>query len=219
LHEAEHQQYRKQPGSRHDSTRGESRLAGANGDGGPVRTATATEPAVGRCQGAGPRDFRHRSQILDDLLVQFGARQDRQDVPCPLRHAVGTPAKARVALTHVARHGQPQVGRQHRAVPPNTLVHTAVTLSISQYLPQFRAPGSLATQPVNGGFGGRERGDFESAEYRLAVLVAQPPGLGDVGAQLYRGVPAVKSRSDEQVVELLPGFWQRGDDLLHPAPQ
>ena len=93
----------------------------------------------------------------------------------------------------MARHGQPQVGGQHHAVPPNALVRTAVPLSISQYQPQFHAPGSLATERVQGSFRGRERGDLESAQYRVAVLAAQPPGLGDVGAQFHRGVPAVQS--------------------------
>jgi len=35
---------------------------------------------------------------------------------------------------------------------------------------------------VKGSFRGRERGDLESAQYRLPVLAAQPPDLGNAGA-------------------------------------
>jgi hypothetical protein len=61
-------------------------------------------------------------------------------------------------------------------VPPAVLLPRT-----SQYLPQFPAPGSV-TARVRGSFRGRERGDLESAQYRLPVLAAQPPDLGDAGA-------------------------------------
>jgi hypothetical protein len=175
--------------------------------------------AAGRRTAVGSRALRHRSQILDDLLVQFGARQDRQKLPRPPRHAIVAPVVAGVAVADVGRHGQPQVSGQHDAVPPGNLVHAAVTASVREYLPQLPAPGGLTARPVLVGFRGRERGDLESAQYRLAVLTAQPPGDGGVGAQLPSGVPAVQRPSYEQVVHLLPGFGQRRHDLFQPAPQ
>jgi hypothetical protein len=81
----------------------------------------------------------------------------------------------------VARYVQPQVSRQHQAVRPNALAYTAVTQAISQYLPHLPAAESFAAQRAQGEFGGRECVDFESAQYRLAVLAAQPPGHGGVG--------------------------------------
>jgi hypothetical protein len=119
----------------------------------------------------------------------------------------------------MARHAQPQVGGQHHILAPNTLAHTAVTLSISHELQDVPAPGSLATQRVRGSFSGRERGDLERPQYRFTVLTAQPTGFRGVGAQFPRGVPAVQSPSHEQVVHLLPGFGQRSHDLLQPVPQ
>ena len=64
---------------------------------------------------------------------------------------------------------------------PTALLRIAVMPSISQYLPQFPASGST-TRRVQGSFGGRERGDLESAQYRLPVLAAQPPDLDHGGA-------------------------------------
>jgi hypothetical protein len=172
---------------------------------------------VNRCPGAGPRRLGDRSQILDYLLVQFGAGQYRQKILCPLSHAGGTPVAASVALAHVPSHQQPQVSRQHHVVPPKPLGRAPVPLSIGQHLPEPPAPGNLAT--ARGSFRGGVRGDLESAQYRLAVLAAQPPSLLDVGAQFHRGVPAIQSPSHEQVVHLLPRFGQRGDDPLQPVPQ
>lgn len=40
----------------------------------------------------------------------------------------------------------------------------------------------IAAWLVAVGFPDRERGDLEGAQYRLPVLAAQPPDLGDVGA-------------------------------------
>ncbi len=156
---------------------------------------------------------------MNDVLVQLGSCEDRQKLRRPLRHAVGTPLTAVFALPGVAGHGQPQVNGQHHVVPPDALVRTAVVLSVSQHLPQFPAPGCLVTKRVDRGFRGRERGDLESAQYRLPVISAQPPSLGGVGAEFHRGVPAVQSPPHEQVIHLLPRFRQREDDLLQPAPQ
>jgi hypothetical protein len=78
-------------------------------------------------------------------------------------------------------HGHPKGNRQHRGAPP-ALLPVGVTLSISQYLPQFPAPASAATRRARGSFRGRERGDLESAQYRLPVLAAQPLDLGNAGA-------------------------------------
>ena len=55
-------------------------------------------------------------------------------------------------------------------------------LSISQYLPQFPAPGSLPPRLVRGSFRGRERGDLEGAQYCPPVLATQSPNLGNAGA-------------------------------------
>jgi hypothetical protein len=179
-----------------------------------VDTATATGQAAGTCRAVGSRGLGDRAQILDDLFVQFGARDDRENLLCPPRHAVVPPLAAGAALAHVARHGQPQLRRQHKVVPPNALMRIATTPSIGKYLPQLPAPEGLAPQRVHVGFRGRERGDLESAQYRLAVLAPQPPGASDVGAQFRRRVSAVQGPSHEQVVHLLPGFGQRGHDLL-----
>jgi hypothetical protein len=130
----------------------------------------------------GPREFRHRAQGLHDLLVQFGAGQHRQQLRRPPARAIVPPVLAGTALAQVPCHGHPKGGRQHRDVSPAALLPTAVTLSISQYLPQFPAPGSVTTRRVQVSFGGRERGDLESAQYRLPVLAAQPPDLGNAGA-------------------------------------
>jgi hypothetical protein len=130
---------------------------------------------------AGPRELRRRVQVLHDLLVQFGAGQDRQQPRRPPRRVIVTPALAGAALAQVPCHGQPKGSRQHHDVSPAALLRIAVMLSISQYLPQFPAPGSVTTRHAQGSFRGRERGDLESAQYRLPVLAAQPPNLGNVG--------------------------------------
>ena len=65
---------------------------------------------------------------------------------------------------------------------PAARMRIAVMLSISQCLPQFPAPGTLAPRLVRGSFRGRERGDLEGAQYRLPVLATQPPDLGNAGA-------------------------------------
>lgn len=130
----------------------------------------------------GPGELRRRAQALRDLFVQFGAGQHRQQLRRPPDHAVVTPALAGTAPAQVPGHGHPKGSRQHRGVPPAALLPVAVTLSISQYLPQFPAPGSVATRRVRGSFRGRERGDLESSQYRLPVLAAQPPDLGAAAA-------------------------------------
>jgi hypothetical protein len=180
---------------------------------------TALAAGADRCPPVGSRALRHRSQVLDDLLVQFDARQDRQKLRRPPRHVILTPLVAGGALADVGRHGQPQVTRQYQAVALDNLVQAAVTASVGQYLRQLPAPGSLAARPVLDGFRGHERGDLESAQYRLAVLAAQPPGHVRVGAKFPRGIRADQRPSDEQVVHPLPRFGQRGHDLLQPAPQ
>jgi hypothetical protein len=121
-------------------------------------------------------------QVLHDLLGQFSAGQDRQQLRRPPRHAVVAPALTGAALAQVPCHGQPKGGRQHHDVPPAAFLQVAVALAISQYPPQFPAPGSVSAWRVQGTFPGRERGDLESAQYRLPVLAAQPPDLGNVGA-------------------------------------
>jgi hypothetical protein len=136
------------------------------------------------------------ARVLHHLLGQFGAGQDGQQPGRPPRHEIGTPVAAGSALACVACHGQPQGSRQHHAVTPNALMRTAVALSSSEYLPEFPAPGSLITQPVRARFRS-ERGDLESAQYRLPVLAAQPPDLGDVGAQFPCRVPAIQASCHE----------------------
>jgi hypothetical protein len=121
-------------------------------------------------------------QALHDLIDQFGIGQDRQQLGRPPRRAVVAPALAGAALAQVPCHGQPKGSRQHHDLSPAAVLRIAVMLSFSQYLPQFPAPGSITTWRAQGSFPGRERGDLESAQYRLPVLPAQPPNLGDVGA-------------------------------------
>jgi hypothetical protein len=58
----------------------------------------------------------------------------------------------------------------------------AVLLTSSHHLPQFAAPRSLVPRLVRGSFRGRERGDLEGAQYRLPVLAAHSPNLGNSGA-------------------------------------
>jgi hypothetical protein len=135
------------------------------------------------------------ARVLHDLLGQFGVGQDGQQLGCPPRHEIVTPVAAGSALAYVACHGQPQGSRQHHAVTPNALMRTAVELS-SEYLPEFPAPGSPITQPVRVRFRS-ERGDLESAQYRLPVLAAQPSNLGDIGAQFPRRVPAIQTSCHE----------------------
>jgi len=135
------------------------------------------------------------ARVLHDLPGQLGAGQDGQQPGRPPRHEIVTPVAAGSALAYVARHGQPQGSRQHHAVTPDALMHTAVALT-SEYLPEFPAPGGLITQPVRACFRSK-RGDLESAQCRLSVLAAQPPDLGDVGAQLPRRVPAIQASCHE----------------------
>ena len=129
----------------------------------------------------GPRELRRLAHVFHDLLGQFGASQDRQQPRRPQRRAIVAPAPAGAALAQVPCHAQPDGGRQHHDVSPTALLRIAVRPDISQYLPQFPAPGSTAGR-VQGSFGGRERGDLEGAQYRLPVLAAQPPHLGRCGA-------------------------------------
>lgn len=170
-------------------------------------------------RGAGPRDLRHRVRALHDLLVQFGVGQDRQQLRCPPRHAIVAPALAGAALAQVPCYGQPKGSRQHHDAWPAALPRIAVMPSVSQYLSQFPAPGSITTWRVHPSFPGRERGDLESAQYRLPVLAAQPPNLGNVGPQFPCRVPAIQASCHEQIEEPLPGLGQRGHDLLKPALQ
>jgi hypothetical protein len=130
---------------------------------------------------AGPRELRHRVQVLRDLLAQFGAGQNRQQLRTPHRRAIVTPALAGAALAQVPGHGQPKGSGQHHDVTPSPLLLVVVLLSISQYLPQFPAPGRI-TLRVQGSLGGGERGDLESPQYRLPVFAAQPPNFGNAGA-------------------------------------
>ena len=211
MHEAKQQHHKQSGAARRCDTLGEDRLADAGTGGACVDDSTATGQATGAFRAVGSRRLGDRTQILDDLLVQFGARHDRENLRRPPRHTVVSPVPAGVALAHVARHGQPQLRRQYQVV--------ATALSVREYLPQLPAPGSLAAKRVRVGFRGRERGYLESAQYRLAVLASQPPGVVDVRAQFCGRVSAVQSLSCEQVVHLLPGFGQRGHDLLQPAPQ
>jgi hypothetical protein len=67
-------------------------------------------------------------------------------------------------------------------VTPAARMRVTVMLGISQYLPQFPAPRTLAPRLARGSFRGRERGDLEGAQYRLPVLAAQSPNLGNAGA-------------------------------------
>jgi hypothetical protein len=134
-------------------------------------------------------------RVLHDLLGQFGLGQNGQQLGCPSCHEIVTPVAAGFALAYVACHGQPQGSRQHHAVTRNALMRTAVVLS-SAYLPEFPAPGSLITQPVRARFRS-ERGDLESAQYRLPVLAAQPSNLGGVGAQFPCRVPVIQTPCHE----------------------
>jgi hypothetical protein len=173
-HEREQQQRRKQSGG-HRCRGGPAdngRPGGANGGDASVRTGCV----------AGPRERQHRAQALHELLVQFGAGQDRQQLRRPPRHAIVAPALAGAALAQVPCHGQPKGSGQHHDASPAALLQIAVMLSVRQYLPQFPAPGSITAWRVQRSFPGRECGDLESAQYRLAVLAAQPPDLGNVGA-------------------------------------
>ncbi|HEX6519167.1 MAG TPA: hypothetical protein VF070_04020 [Streptosporangiaceae bacterium] len=136
------------------------------------------------------------ARILHDSLGQFGLGQDGQQLGRPPCRENLTPVAARFALAYVASHGQPQGSRQHHAVTPNALMRGGASLSSSEYLPQFPAPGSLITQPVRAHFRS-ERGDLESAQYRLPVLATQPSDLGDVGAQFPRRVPAIQTSCHE----------------------
>lgn len=166
----------------------------------------------------GPRELQQRVQVLHDLLVQFDPGQNRQQLRTPRRGAFAPPALAGTALAQVPRHGQPEGGRQHHDGPANPLVRIAVRLGVSQYLPQFPAPGSAA-RCVQGRLGGGERGNLDGAQYRLPVLAAQPPNLGDVSAKFQCRLLAVQATRHEQVEEPLPGFGQRGHDLPKPVPQ
>jgi hypothetical protein len=112
---------------------------------------------------AGPRERRHRVRVLHDFLGQFGGGQDRQQPRRPPRHAIVAPALAGAALAQVACHGQSKGSRQHHDVSPTAPLPIAIVLSISQYLPQFPAPGSITAWRVQGSFRGRERRDLESA--------------------------------------------------------
>ena len=209
-HEREQQQRRKQSGPRRrGGLAGNGRPGGANRSEAPVRPERIP----------GPRELRQRAQALHDLLVQFGAGQHRQQLRPPPARAVVTPALAGTALAQVPGHGHPKGNRQYRSGSTAALLPVAVPLSFSQYLPQFPAPGSATTWRVQGSFRGRERGDLESAQYRLPVLAAQPPDLGNAGAQFQCCVPAVQAPCDEQVEEPLPGFGQRSYDLLKPVTQ
>jgi hypothetical protein len=67
-------------------------------------------------------------------------------------------------------------------VTPTVLVRIAVRASISQQVPQFRAPGNPAAKPVQGHVRIRERRQLEGAEYRLPVLATQSPNLGNGGS-------------------------------------
>jgi hypothetical protein len=137
------------------------------------------------------------ARVLHDLLGQFGVGQDGQQLRRPPRHEIVTPVAAGFTLAYVACHGQPQGCRQHHAVTPNALMRTGVALSgSSKYLPEFPAPGSLITQPVRARFRS-ERGDLESAQYRLPVLAAQPSNLGGVGAQFPCRVPVIQTPCHE----------------------
>jgi hypothetical protein len=195
-YEPEQQKCREQPGPRrHGSTPGDDRRGGPDGGGAFAGTGPTGGP-TDRCASAGPRGLRQMARVLHDLLGQFGLGQDGQQLGCPLCHEIVTPGAAGFALAYVACHGQPQGSRQHHTVTRNALTRTAVALSISAYLPEFPAPGSLITQPVWARFRS-ERGDLESAQYRLPVLAAQPSNLGGVDAQFPCRVPAIQTPSHE----------------------
>jgi hypothetical protein len=195
-YEPEQQKCHEQSGPRrHRSTPGDDRRGGPNGGGAFAGTRPGGGP-TDRCASVGPRGLRQMARVLHDLLGQFGVGQDGQQIGRPPRHEIVTPVAAGFALAYVACHGQPQGSRQHHAVTPNALIRIAVALSSSEYLPEFPAPGSLITQPVRARFRS-ERGDLESAQYRLPVLVAQPSNLGDVGAQFSRRVPAIQTSCHE----------------------
>jgi len=66
-------------------------------------------------------------------------------------------------------------------VTPAVRLGIAVTVSVSQEVPQFPAPGSRAAKHVERQIRIRERGDLEGAQYRLPVLTTQSPDLGNHG--------------------------------------
>jgi hypothetical protein len=81
---------------------------------------------------ARPRELRHRVQVLHDLLAQFGAGQNRQQLRTPQRRAIVPPAQAGAALAQVPGHGQPEGSGQHHDVSPTPLLRIAVLLSVGQ---------------------------------------------------------------------------------------
>lgn len=217
-YESEQQKCRKQPGAQHHGcTTGDDRRGGPNEGGAFSGTAPGRGP-TDMCASPGPGGLRQMARVLHDLLGQFGLGQDGQQLGCPSRHEIVTAVPAGSALAYVACQGQPQWSRQHHAVAPNALISTAIALSGSDYLPEFPAPGSLVTQPVLARFRS-ERGDLESAKYRLPVLAAQPWNLGDLGAQLPRRAPAIQTSFYEQLIMQLPGLGQRGHHLVQPVLQ
>jgi hypothetical protein len=199
-YQREQQQRHQQPGAGgRDGTNGGD---ASRGTGGPDRL-----PAL-----------RQRLQVLHDLLEYFDVGQDRQQLGRPPRHAVVTPVLAGAALVQMAGQGQPGGCRQHDGVPPAVLLLIAVTVSVSQQVPQFPAPGGPAAKQVQRQVRIGERGDLKGAQYRLPVLATQSANLGDGGPEFRGRVAAVQAPDDEQLVHPLPGFGQRGHDLLQPAP-
>jgi hypothetical protein len=195
-YEPEQHKCHEQPGPRrHRSAPGDDRRGGPNGGG----AFAGTRPGGGAtdmCATGGLPGLWQMARVLHDLLGQFGAGQDGQQLGRPSCRQIVTPVAAGFAVAYVACHGQPQGSRQYHVVTPNALMRAAVALSSSEYLPESPAPGSLITQPVRARFRS-ECGDLESAQYRLPVLTAQPSDLGDVGAQFPRRVPAIQTSCHE----------------------
>lgn len=137
---------------------------------------------MGAAGGAEPVEPRRQVQAFHDLLVQFGAGQDRQDLRRPPGQVIVTPGLAGGALAQVPYHGQPKGSGQHHDLPPGAVGRIAVAAGLGQQLPQFPAAGIIAAWLVTVGFPDRERGDLERTQQRLPVLAPQPPDLSDVGA-------------------------------------
>ena len=169
--------------------------------------------------GAEPVEPRRPVRALHDLLVQLGAGQDRQDLGRPPGQVIVTPGLAGAALAQVPYHGQPKGSGQHRDLRRGAVGRIAVAVSVGQQLPQVPASEIIPAWLVTAVFHDRERGDLEGAQYRLPVLAPQPPDLGYVAAEFPCRAPAVQAARHEQVEEPLPGFWQRGRDLLEPVLQ
>lgn len=128
-HEREQQQRRQQSGPcGGGGLTDDGRRGGANGSGALHRGGAP----MGAGYGTEPAEPRRQVQALHDLLVQFGAGQDRQDLRCPPGQVIVTPGLAGAALAQVPCHGQPKGSGQHHDLPPGAVGRIAVAASVGQ---------------------------------------------------------------------------------------